>query len=93
MRLTRRLIETCTAILGYVKSGRRIRPIPQAASGLVKVNLGCGLAVAKGWINVDGSLNALAASWPRAMHKMLYRATGANRFYTCDQYCSSLDGH
>ncbi len=93
MRLNRRLIETCTAILGYIKSSRRIRPIPQDASSLVKINLGCGLAVAKGWINVDGSLNALMAHWPRAIHKMLYRASGANRYYTCDQYCSLLEDH
>lgn len=87
------LIETCTATLSVAKSGRRIRPIPQHASGLVKINLGCGLAVAKGWINVDGSLNALVASWPRAMHKMLYRTSGANRYYTCEQYCSLLEEH
>jgi len=60
---------------------------------VVKLNLGCGLAVAKGWINVDGSLNALAASWPRSVHQLLYRVSGANRYYTCEEYCALLEEH
>jgi predicted SAM-dependent methyltransferase len=49
--------------------------------------------VAKGWINVDASLNALIASWPRSMHKFLYRLSGSNRYYSLEQYCDLLENH
>lgn len=91
MQIFRTVIDSVTRLVGHARRHRRIRP--KSASGLVKINLGCGLAVAKGWINVDGSLNALVASWPRAIHKILYRVSGANRYYTCDQYCSILEDH
>lgn len=58
----------------------------------MKVNLGSGLAVAPGWINVDGSLNALFASCPRMIHAVLYRASGARVYYTFPQYHSILKG-
>jgi SAM-dependent methyltransferase len=67
--------------------------MPDSLDGLVKVNLGCGLAVAKGWSNVDASLNALVASWPRVLHKLLYRLSGSNRYYSLDQYCDLLETH
>lgn len=91
MRMIRLVIDSVTRVIGYVRRHRRIRP--NNACGIVKINLGCGLAVAKTWINVDGSLNALVASWPRAVHRLLYRASGSNRYYTCEQYCSLLEEH
>ncbi|MGH9683811.1 MAG: class I SAM-dependent methyltransferase [Candidatus Acidiferrales bacterium] len=35
------------------------------AKGLLRLNLGCGLQTADGWINVDGSWNARLAKHPR----------------------------
>jgi SAM-dependent methyltransferase len=55
--------------------------------------LGCGLAVVPGWINVDASLNAVFGGAPFWVLKMLYRATGANRYYTSDEYCRLLRDH
>lgn len=93
MSIARNIIDTTTNLLGWVKRSRRITPEPDVRDVLVKVNLGCGLAVVKGWINVDASLNALVASWPRAAHKLLYRLSGANRYYSLEQYCDLLENH
>lgn len=93
MSITRSIIDATTNLIGWAKRPRRVTPEPDVRDGLVKVNLGCGLAVAKGWINVDASLNALVASWPRAAHRLLYRLSGANRYYSLEQYCDLLENH
>lgn len=93
MSFIRSLIDFSTAVIGRMRQGQRITPEKDSRDGLVKVNLGCGLAVAKGWINVDASLNALVASWPRAAHKLLYRLSGSNRYYSLEQYCDLLENH
>lgn len=85
-------IEWFTQVLCYLKRRVPVVPLPDN-DGLVKINLGCGLAVAKGWINVDASLNALVASWPGIVHRVLYRLSGANRYYTCSEYCELLQRH
>lgn len=59
----------------------------------VKVNLGSGLAVAEGWINIDGSLNALLASWPTIFLKKLYRFSDAHQWYSCAEYIKILKGN
>ena len=92
-RAVRWLIETLTASLCYAKRGIQVTPIAGGPDGRVKVNLGCGLAVAKGWINVDASLNALIASWPAVFHRVLYRLSGANRYYSLSDYCALLQHH
>jgi hypothetical protein len=59
--------------------GRCIDPVRLAKGAVtVKINLGCGLAVAPGWINVDASLNAFFASWSSGVHKVLYKLSGSN---------------
>jgi len=88
MSFVRFFIEWITATLGWLKQWRRIDIT--GASDEVKVNLGCGLAVASGWINVDGSLNALIAGGPSFVHRVLYHLTGANRYYSCQEYCDLL---
>ncbi|OIQ87100.1 methyltransferase domain protein [mine drainage metagenome] len=93
MSVMRSLIDFSTATIGRLKRTRRINPAVDSRDGLVKVNLGCGLAVTQGWINVDASLNSLVASWPRVAHKLLYRLSGANRYYSLEQYCDLLGNH
>lgn len=88
MQMTRWLIETTTKIICHLKANRKMAPRPVA--GRVKVNLGCGLAVAKNWLNIDGSLNALVASWPTVFHRAIYYVTGAKRYYSCAEYCLLL---
>ena len=93
MSFIRSLIDFSTAVIGRARRGRRIVPQRDSRDGYVKVNLGCGLAVTQGWINVDASLNALVASWPRTAHKLLYRLSGSNRYYSLEQYCDLLGNH
>lgn len=93
MSIIRSLIDSSTAIIGRLRRGRWVMPEKDSRDGLVKVNLGCGLAIAPGWTNVDASLNALVASWPRWIHKILYRLSGSNRYYSQEQYCDLLENH
>jgi len=93
MSLTRRVIDNTTNVIGWIRRFRRITPKPDVRDGQIKINLGCGLAVTQGWINVDASLNALVASWPRAVHKLLFRLSGANRYYSLEQYCDLLENN
>jgi predicted SAM-dependent methyltransferase len=93
MSIARRIIDTTTHMIGWIRRRRRVSPKPYSRDGQVKINLGCGLAVTQGWINVDASLNALFAAWPKTTHKLLYRLSGANRYYSLEQYCNLLETH
>jgi SAM-dependent methyltransferase len=91
--ILRNIIDATTAALCYCKRGRRVTVTPDQRDRLVKINLGCGLAVCDGWINVDASLNAMAAAWPQSAHRVLYRLSGANQYYSSDDYCRLLEDH
>ena len=91
MNLLRTTIEISNKILGRLKAGRKI-DISQKLDR-VCLNLGSGLAVAKGWINIDGSPNALVAVMPVMFHSLMYRFTGANRYYSKEVYCRLLRDH
>lgn len=88
--MLRRLIDLIIRILGKFKRNQKVTPVPDGRDSLVKVNLGCGLRVARGWLNVDGSLNALIAPWPRWMHRLIYRFSGSHNYYSLDEYCGIL---
>ena len=83
------LIHTINRFLSHLQKNRKIRPKAE----IVKVNIGSALAVVPGWINVDASLNAFFAKWPRGVLKMLYKATGSNRWYSEVEYCRILQNH
>ena len=89
MSLLRSFNDGVTLLIGRMRQNRKVQ-IPQALKNQVKVNLGCGLAIAPGWINIDGSLNALIASMPQILHIIAYRLTGSNRYYTESEYCRLL---
>lgn len=93
MSLTRFVIDRAVGLLGWVRQGRRLSRLPATARGQVCVNLGCGLAVAPGWINVDASLNALFGGAPLPLLHLLYRLSGASRYYSRDDYCRLLREH
>jgi len=92
-RMLRRLIDLIIKILGRLKRNRRVLPLIDVSDGLVKVNLGCGLRVANGWLNIDGSLNALIASWPNWAHRLIYRFSGSHNYYSIEEYCQILENH
>src|SRR5687768_12949529 len=48
-------------------------------NGVVKINLGSGLHIAPGWINVDGSIHSLMSSAPAPVLRMLYRSAQSVR--------------
>lgn len=93
MSLVRHLIDGTVNALGSLLQFRKVQPDVAIADGRVCVNLGCGLAVAPGWINVDASLNALFGGAPSPLLGMLYRLSGANRYYRQEEYCSLLREH
>lgn len=88
MRLLRRSVDGLSSMLGAIKRRQRVA-LPKDGS-VIKANLGCGLAVAPGWINVDGSLNALVAVLPNWVHPLAYRMTGAKHYYSEDKYLRLL---
>ncbi len=91
--MLRNFIDLTISIIGKFKSNYKVVPAPDPQDGLIKINLGCGLRVANGWLNIDGSLNALVASWPKVLHKLVYRFSGAHNYYEVDEYCSILGCH
>ncbi len=54
--------------------------------GLVKVNLGSALAVKSGWINIDASLNARIASWPRLTRRLFFRLSDSRNHMSEEKY-------
>lgn len=88
--MLRGLIDFSMHILGKINRNREIQPTPDPRDGLVKINLGCGLRVATGWINIDGSFNALIASLPNWTHRLAYRLSGSHNYYSIEEYCGIL---
>lgn len=65
----RTLIDLLERLFGAIHRNRRFTPPAQP----VKVNLGSGLQVASGWINVDGSLKTLLANCPNFVIRLAYK--------------------
>ena len=91
--MLRDLIDFSISILGKIKRNQKVTHFSDVRDGLAKVNLGCGLRVASGWLNIDGSLNALIASWPTWTHRLVYRFSGSHNYYSLDDYCGILQNH
>jgi predicted SAM-dependent methyltransferase len=89
--MLRSFVDGMTLLSGRCKRHQRVN-LAKAAQP-VKVNIGCGLAVAPGWINVDGSFNALVATWPRPLHRLVYRFSGTRRYYSEAEFCRLLGDH
>ncbi len=84
MSATRKITDVFNYFLTRLKSRRRYK-INRNFSD-VKLNLGCGLAVHHGWINIDGSLNAFFGNLPSFFQRFIYKSTGASQYYTNDEY-------
>jgi SAM-dependent methyltransferase len=87
--IVRQLVDLSSRCAAIAKRWR----VVQANDPVVKVNLGCGLAVAPGWYNVDASINALLAGSPVAVLNAMYRLSGARNWYSRDQYVGILRQH
>lgn len=88
MNVLRPLVDGITLLLGRLKKKQRISLT--RINQQVKINIGCGLAIAPGWVNVDGSFNALVATWPRFLHRLFYYFSGSRRYYSREAYCHFL---
>jgi predicted SAM-dependent methyltransferase len=84
LKLLRYVVDNSSLLLGKLKRKQRV-VIPRCNS-VVKINIGCGLAVAPGWINIDGSFNAVVANFPPFFHRIAYNFSGASRYYTEVEY-------
>ena len=93
MSTLRSVVDFTINIIGKIKRGRKVKAFKYSQDGIVKINIGCGLSVAKGWLNIDGSLNAMFASWPKWFHKIIYRLSGSRQYYSIEQYCFILENH
>lgn len=80
-------VDQITLAVGWLKRNQIVDP---TSDPVVKVNLGCGMAVAPGWINIDGSINSLVANAPHWTHPLAYRFSGSNAFYSEEVYRETL---
>jgi len=88
--MIRKTINFVMSAVCFVSKNRQIRP---EAKDKIKINLGAGLSVCPGWINIDNSLNSLVSSCPKIIHRLLYRISGARENYSFQEYHSILKEH
>jgi SAM-dependent methyltransferase len=84
--MLRQVIDTATHTAAWLRRGRTVHP----SGAIVKVNLGSGLKVAPGWVNLDSSLNALCAQAPPPVLRAMYPLTNAKQWYSRDAYVRLL---
>src|SRR5712692_2960803 len=84
--LLRKIIDGASLLIAWFNRNRRLHPIET----VIRVNLGSALTVAPGWVNVDGSVNALFAGAPAPFLRYLYRWSGSHDLYSCEEYCRTL---
>jgi predicted SAM-dependent methyltransferase len=88
--IARLSVNRFTQLAAWTKRNRRVG---LKTNGLVKVNLGCGLQVAKDWVNIDGSLNSMVSPAPRWILSLAYKCSGARQFYSKEYYCDTLQNN
>jgi SAM-dependent methyltransferase len=91
--LVRHGIDLLVTLTAYVGQRRRLHPEALVDEPVVKINLGSGLEVAPGWVNVDASLNALIARWPSPLQSALYSFSGHSAFVSRDEYLRRLQAN
>lgn len=81
-----RLVDSLVKGITWIKRNKKICP----KESVVKVNIGCGLTVAPGWINVDASINAFAAGFPGLFLKTLYKLSPIKNYYKEKEFVDIL---
>jgi len=87
--LTRRTIDEVERLFGWLHKWQRIEP----SSHPVKINLGSGLHVAPGWINVDSSVKTLFARLPQFALGWAYPLATLGDTHSRDEFVALLRGH
>jgi SAM-dependent methyltransferase len=89
-RVSVELIRSMNRLALWARRKRVIKPRAE----VVKLNLGSGLSVAGGWINVDASPVVFFSKWPSSILKMLYKTWGSLLGFTPrfsqSEYCNIL---
>jgi len=83
------LLNRAVFLLAWAKRRQRV----SVGDMYVKVNLGSGLTVAPGWINVDASPNALLSGWPSFILNRLYDLSDNRQWHSRAEYISILKKH
>ncbi len=84
--LKRRAIDEIERLFGWLNKRQRIEPSAQ----LVKVNLGSGLFVAPGWINLDASVKTVFARLPRFALRWTYPLANVRNTHSRDEFVALL---
>jgi predicted SAM-dependent methyltransferase len=83
--------DQVVSFFAFVRKGR---VVDTGRYPSVKVNLGSGLCVAEGWINLDVSIPSLVSRWPNLIRRAAYRlmpsTSGARKYTTEQQFCDIL---
>lgn len=87
--LTRRTIDQAERLFGWLHKRQRIEPSVEP----VKVNLGSGLHVAPGWINIDASAKTLFARLPRFALRWAYPLATVMDTHSRDEFVTLLRDH
>jgi predicted SAM-dependent methyltransferase len=83
------LTDTLTRAVAWTRRRQFVRP----AGNPVKINVGSGVFVAEGWINIDTSLNAFFAQAPSFLLHRLYSLTGSRHVISRRDYISILENN
>ena len=82
-------IDLINLLVTRIKKNRKI----SIANDIVNINLGSGLRTCEGWINIDGTIHALASNLHNAIKKICYRLSGVKGRYSLIQYCQILENN
>ncbi|WP_460009382.1 hypothetical protein [Methanobacterium movens] len=78
-----KIADMFTNFFNFINKNQIIKP----DTNLTMINLGCGLTVAEGWINIDSNINAFLSKYPETVLKLLYKL---NNFVLRKHYNSKL---
>lgn len=88
-RTARRLLDFATVGTAHVRARQRFEVPP----GPVFVNLGAGLNVAPGWVNIDGNLSTLVAGLPGPLRRTAYRLSSGRKWQSVDEWEQLITAH
>jgi len=87
--LTRGTIDAVELFFGWLHQWQRIEPSGQP----VKLNLGTGLHVAPGWINIDSSIKTLFARLPEFALRLVFPLATVRGTHSRDEFVTLLRDH
>jgi predicted SAM-dependent methyltransferase len=87
-RVLRAIVDGIPGIVAWIRKNRRIR----LTGEVVKVNLGCGLSVADGWVHVDAGFKTLLRHhlW---LLRLFYSMSESREWYTEKEFLDALTKH